>query len=266
MARKWQLELGPAYENSTNALVLFARRPNGGRVVLKLPFLYEHNQHEADALEHYRGQGAVRLEAIDHETGALLLEHVAPGTPLGACTADSEIVAIGCKLLRRLWRQVTEPHPFRSSIALAETWALELSSGLERHADHFRADFATDALAASKLLCAPSVNEVLVNHDLHLENVLAAEREPWLLIDPKPLVGDPALDAGQFALQCLSRETRTMAAHDLATKLSRDLAVDRERLIGWAMSCALRNALTALDAGHGAHEQIELARQFHQAF
>jgi hypothetical protein len=31
--------------------------------------------------------------------------------------------------------------------------------------------------------------------DAHLRNVLAAEGEPWLLIDCKPLVGPPAFDA-----------------------------------------------------------------------
>ena len=33
--------------------------------------------------------------------------------------------------------------------------------------------------------------QVLLCTDLHAGNVLAAEREPWLVIDPKPYVGDP---------------------------------------------------------------------------
>lgn len=31
----------------------------------------------------------------------------------------------------------------------------------------------------------------IVHGDLHYENVLAADRDPWLVIDPKPLNGDP---------------------------------------------------------------------------
>ncbi len=31
----------------------------------------------------------------------------------------------------------------------------------------------------------------LLHTDLHYDNVLAADREPWLAIDPKPLSGDP---------------------------------------------------------------------------
>jgi streptomycin 6-kinase len=33
--------------------------------------------------------------------------------------------------------------------------------------------------------------------DLHADNVLAAQREPWLAIDPKLYVGDPAYDVTQ---------------------------------------------------------------------
>jgi streptomycin 6-kinase len=32
---------------------------------------------------------------------------------------------------------------------------------------------------------------VMIHGDLHYQNVLAADREPWLVIDPKPMAGDP---------------------------------------------------------------------------
>lgn len=41
--------------------------------------------------------------------------------------------------------------------------------------------------------------------DLHAGNVLAAQREPWLVIDPKPSMGDPACDATQDLLNCRAR-------------------------------------------------------------
>ena len=37
----------------------------------------------------------------------------------------------------------------------------------------------------------PATDGVLVHTDAHYGNVLAADREPWLVIDPKPLSGDP---------------------------------------------------------------------------
>jgi streptomycin 6-kinase len=53
---------------------------------------------------------------------------------------------------------------------------------------------------AISIVCRLAREEVIVNWDLHLQNVLSAEREPWLLIDPKPLVGDPAFDAGHLQM------------------------------------------------------------------
>jgi streptomycin 6-kinase len=47
--------------------------------------------------------------------------------------------------------------------------------------------------------------EVLLATDLHAGNVLRAEREPWLVIDPKPFVGDPAYDATQHLFNCGAR-------------------------------------------------------------
>ncbi|HXH40640.1 MAG TPA: aminoglycoside phosphotransferase family protein [Thermoanaerobaculia bacterium] len=46
---------------------------------------------------------------------------------------------------------------------------------------------------------------VLLATDLHAGNVLRAEREHWLVIDPKPFVGDAAYDATQHLLNCRGR-------------------------------------------------------------
>ena len=42
---------------------------------------------------------------------------------------------------------------------------------------------------------------VLLHGDLNPTNVLSAEREPWLAIDPKPVVGDPAYDGPRLITQ-----------------------------------------------------------------
>ena len=39
---------------------------------------------------------------------------------------------------------------------------------------------------------------VLLHGDFHPGNVLSAQREPWLAIDCKPVVGDPAYDLAQW--------------------------------------------------------------------
>jgi len=72
---------------------------------------------------------------------------------------------------------------------------------------------------------------VLLCTDLHAGNVLATQREPWLVIDPKPFVGDPAYDVIQHFLNCAKRlhDDPRRLAHRVA-----DLAgLDRERVLLW---------------------------------
>ena len=83
-------------------------------------------------------------------------------------------------------------------------------------ADWFELDYASDSrgldpglardgIAMLRELPASATSAVLLCTDLHAGNVLAAEREPWLVIDPKPFIGDPAFDPVQHMLNCDER-------------------------------------------------------------
>jgi streptomycin 6-kinase len=78
--------------------------------------------------------------------------------------------------------------------------------------------------------------ETLLATDLHAGNVLRAEREPWLVIDPKPFVGDPSYDATQHLLNCTAR----LAANPDGTtaRVADLLGVDRERVRLWTFARA----------------------------
>ncbi len=82
---------------------------------------------------------------------------------------------------------------------------------------------------------------MLLCTDLHAENVLAAEREPWLVIDPKPYVGDPTYDALQHLLNC---EERLRAdPRGLVWRMSDLLGLGPERLLLWLFArCVLESA------------------------
>jgi len=79
--------------------------------------------------------------------------------------------------------------------------------------------------------------EVLLVTDLHAGNVLRAQREPWLVIDPKPFVGDPAYDATQHLLNCPERllsQPRTTI-----DRFADLLGVDHERVRLWTFARAV---------------------------
>jgi streptomycin 6-kinase len=80
-------------------------------------------------------------------------------------------------------------------------------------------------------------SSVVLCTDLHAENILASHREPWLVIDPKPCLGDPAYDAVQHMLNCTERLVRDPAG--LASRMAGLLEVDVERVRLWLFArCA----------------------------
>jgi streptomycin 6-kinase len=161
-----------------------------GDVVLKLnaPSHFEAD-HEADALERWRGAGAVRLLARDDARRAFVVERCRPGTRLWDAGVDETSVL--AELLPRLLLDLDDPYPFRLLTDEAERWAEDVPRRFDLDGLPFERrllDFAVDVFRS-----ADRSARFLV-HDLHGGNVLQAKREPWLVIDPKPLVGEREVD------------------------------------------------------------------------
>jgi streptomycin 6-kinase len=224
---------------------------DGTPAVLKLVYPHRESEHEADALELWDGEGAVRLLARDDEPGALLLERCEPGTYLSERSQEEALdVLVG--LLPRLWKLAGAP--FRPLAEEAAWWLQTLPSGWEAAGRPYERRLLEAALEALRELAPTQGEQVLVHQDLHGENVLAAQREPWLAIDPKPLAGER-----EFALASIVRsfelgETRADVVHRL-DRLSAELGLDRERARGWALGQTLAWA----DGDHMSHH-VQTAR------
>ena len=184
-ARRWNLALEEPVDTPRSLVV------PAGDVVLKLNAPgHREADHEADALACWAGRGAVRLLERDDERRALLIERCRPGTQLVDSPADEhEVVA---DLLARLRVEPDGPHPFRSLADEAARWADEVPRRYELGGRPF--EQALVELAVDVFRSADRGASQLVNQDLHGGNVLRAERERWLVIDPKPLVGEPELN------------------------------------------------------------------------
>jgi streptomycin 6-kinase len=138
----------------------------------------------------------------------MLLERCEPGTPLRALPEREQDVVIA-RLLRRLWRVPPAAHPFRPLSApfrplsaLMQHWSQETLAQVDQWPDP---GLVREGLRLFSELPATTPTEVVLATDLHAGNVLRAEREPWLVIDPKPFVGDPAYDATQHLFNCQPR-------------------------------------------------------------
>ena len=180
MLDRWELTLDGGPMHGFAGLVLPVRRVDGTPAVLKLSFPHE-AEHEALALSTWDGAGAVRLIEHDADAWALLLERLDPDTSLLDVPIDEAIDVIG-GLVRRL--DTTAPPKLRSMRDNAERWVREFS------VDSEVPDHLVDRAIALCRELGPAAGDRLVNEDLHYENVLRGTREPWLLIDPKPIAGD----------------------------------------------------------------------------
>jgi streptomycin 6-kinase len=229
---RWSVRVGEPFPYAYASLALPAVLPDGGEAVLKLCFPHRESEHEGDALARWDGSGAVRLLDRDPERWALLLERARPGSALTEAGRD-EALDVLAALLPRLW--VPADEPFRPLADEAAWWAESLPAQWERAGRPFERALLDAALDALRELAPTQGEQVLLHQDLHAGNVLRAEREPWLVIDPKPLAGER-----EFALAPIVRgaelgHSRRDVLHRL-DRLSAELGLDRERARGWAIA------------------------------
>jgi streptomycin 6-kinase len=224
------------------------RRRDGGEAVLKIQQPHRESEHEAAALERWDGDGAIRLLHHDQEEHALLLELCVPGTPLSAAGQDAAL-DVFVELLPRLWKPAGRP--FRPLASEAAWWA-EYLPGQDWSA---APDLLEAALEALRELPGTQGDQVLVNQDLHGDNVLAAEREPWLAIDPKPLAGEREFAVAPIVRSFELGHSKRDVLHRF-DRLTSELGLDRERARGWTIAQTV--AWTSDSSYHPKH--VETAR------
>jgi streptomycin 6-kinase len=255
--RRWRLTVGEPFEGGCTAWVAPAERADGSACVLKLPYPDDVAWHESDALRLWDGDGAVRLLEFDAGTRALLLERLLPGSSLMDLADTEEALTVACSVLRRLW------HPPPAAFATAVAGAAAGAAGVERKhrelAQPFDLALLRAAVAAFEELARYEGDSVVLHQDFHRGNVLRAEREPWLAIDPKPLAGEPAFDARWLLYNLLYHEPRSrLPPAELLDRLAAELALEPERIRLWTVSRAFENALWCYETGQGADDDLAL--------
>ncbi|WP_416983184.1 aminoglycoside phosphotransferase family protein [Streptomyces sp. T028] len=211
--------------------------PGHGAAVLKVSFPHPGNVHEPDAFAAWGGRGAVRLLARDDGRFAMLLERVRSSS-LAEVEDIDEVAVVAGRVSRRL--AVAAPGGLPRLRDMAGEWEQQLlvDAGELRHS--LPAATLDAALATVRELGADQPG-LLVHGDLHARNILRADREPWLAVDPKGWVGDPAYDAGTL-LKALSLRLLALddphdvreAAHRILDLFADAAGLDRERVGRWA--------------------------------
>jgi len=122
-------------------------------------------------------------------------------------------------------------HPFRPLSIMADEWADAAGARVAADPSRLDAGLARDGLALFRELSRGGPAPALLFTDLHAGNVLSGERRPWLLIDPKPYVGDPHYDVLQHLLNC--NESLQKDPLSLVGEVAELAGLDAERVRQW---------------------------------
>jgi streptomycin 6-kinase len=221
--------------------------PSQQRSVLKVSFPHPGNVAEPYAFAAWGGNGAVRLYERADESYAMLLERADTHT-LAELSDTREIVRVAGMINRRL----AVPADSLPGLTHLRDRALEWAELLQREATELPDVLprrVVDTAVATLREIGADQPEFVLHGDLHPLNILSAEREPWLAVDPKGYAGDPAYDAGTLLK---SLRVRLVAEDDLDKAVLRALAdfaeaaeLDPERVRRWTQFHAVETAFWA---------------------
>jgi streptomycin 6-kinase len=248
---RWGLTLGAPYPPGAAGYTVRAELPDGTPAVLKLIHPHRESEHEADALASWDGDGAVRLLDRTGDGLGVLIERCEPGTPLSAAGAETALGVL-TGLLPRLW--VPAGPPFHTLADESAWWVSSLADEWEAAGRPFERRLVDAALEAMTALAPTQGEQVLLHQDLHGDNVLAAEREPWLAIDPKPLTGERELAVAPIVRSFELGHSRRAVIGRL-DRLTSELGLDRDRARGWTIGQTVAWAV-----GGGPPEHVVVAR------
>jgi len=250
LAGRWELRLEEPFEpGGTCSWVAPARDAAGRDAVLKVAWRHWEARDEAAGMAAWAGAGAAEVLAVDDRpppsssggttsgdggTTALLLERCRPGTPLTALPVSEQHGVVG-SLLRQLHAApLPAGHGFRPLTSLCDAWGRSAVRGHAQHPEALDPGLVREGLRLWHALprdLPSDVHEALLVTDLHAGNVLSAEREPWLLVDPKPHVGDPHYDVVQHLLNCEAELHADPAG--LARRVAGEADLDGDRVVRW---------------------------------
>lgn len=264
LERKWEIKVGEPFDLSFN-YVVSATRANSTKAVLKIMFPdAKAFQSEVDALKVFDGEGSVKLFEVSLEHFAMLLERAMPGIPLKPLEDDKQATKTLASVIKKLQKPVPKQHHFTD----VKDFAKEIAEykvnyrGAKNPLPKYLVDKAEEII---KYLIATST-KVVVNHgDLHHGNILSAQREPWLAIDPKGIVAERAYETGCMLRNPYPKLIKQPNLENILTSriqiLAEELELDPIRIKQWGFVQTVLGAIWRVE-DYGTHYEhsVEIAK------
>ncbi len=250
---KWSIKIGKPFGLFIN-YVAPAMKTDGSDVVIKIGFPEDEEFiTEVNALKIFNGEGIVRLLDADLEKEVILLERLKPGIQLSLLEDDKEATRIIALAMKKLWKPVPSNHNFPT---LAD-W----SHGFQWYFDSIgkkdlpmSVEIVKEAQEIFSGLVGNPNEQYLLHGDLHHENVLSAQRESWLAIDPKGVIGEREYEV---AAMLRNPHTKLLKMNDPKKVLRKRLEIlseilgfDEERIIKWGYAQTILSVIWNLQGGN----------------
>jgi streptomycin 6-kinase len=248
--QRWDLKIGAPFSNLSFHYVTSAVNCDGEPVVVKACSPTGEFAMESEAIRLFDGHGMVRLLASDKDDEVMVLECLQPGTLLKSVKDDEQAISAAASVMKQLWR----PVPAGTLFPTVQDWQKGFARFRQRYNDGpgpFPPALLEQAEHLYAELLASMDEPALLHGDLHQENILAAQRQPWLAIDPKGLIGEPAYETGALLrnplpeLLKMPHPGRILARR--VDQLAEELGMDRERIRGWGLAQAVLSVCWGLE-------------------
>lgn len=250
--QRWNIRIQVPFELTFN-YVAPALRADGTPVVVKVAPDRPSLSDELQTLLFWNGQGAVQVLEYDSAQSVMLLERLNPGVPLATVEDDEAATHIFAQVAR----QIALPPPAVHHFEPVENWAADLQRLRQRYGG------GTGPLPSGLIelaeglfiqLLSSQAPRVLLHGDLHHWNILSAQRQPWLAVDPQGKIGEPCAEVGAWLRNPLpglfqrSNPQRLLARR--VDILAETLGFDRQRIIGWGICRAALSAWWNIEDTH----------------
>ncbi len=243
----WELIYDGTPRHGMCALVLPVRTPAGRPAVLKLNLPHDEARHEHLGLQAWQGNGTVRLLRADPHRWALLLERLHADETLRSVW-DLEACEIVAGFYRRL--HVPALPQLRRLSGYVERWTERLAE-LPSDAPVPRRLVEQAVSLGRRFVADEATDARMIHGDLHYDNVLAGDREPWLVIDPKPMAGDPHYEVAPMLWNRWDEVSRSGNVRDAVRRRFHTIVdtaeLDEDRARDWVVVREIHNVLWTVE-------------------
>jgi len=266
-AHRWLIDLLPPFELSYNYVAPVVQT-DGSEAVIKLGFPNRELLSEMLALQYFDGHGIVKLLEADFEHQVFLIERIRPGIELATLKDDEQATRIAADVMKQLWQPIITEQP----LLTVESWTTGLAK-LRPHFDGTTGPFPEYLVDAAEQFFAdlvPSQGErVLLHGDLHHWNILSAQRQPWLALDPKGVIGEREFEVTALMLNPNLENYKDAELKRLQARridiFEEILGFDRQRMLAWGVARAVLSAWWSVeDEGDFGRQAMRCAQALYE--